>query len=58
MLFNRLAELQQEMTKDEFWLLLKTVGDDVEFHKTLGKEYTEDILVSIVDQTVGVIKKL
>lgn len=58
MLFGRLAELQQKMTKDEFGLLLKVVEDDVEFHKTLGNEYTEDALVSIVDQTVGVIRRL
>lgn len=58
MLFKKLAELQQEMTKDDFGLLLNTVEDDVEFHKTLGNEYTEDALVSIVDQTVGVIRML
>ena len=58
MLFGRLAELQQEMTKDEFCLLLKVVEDDVEFHKTLSNKYTEDTLVSIVNQTVGVIRRL
>lgn len=58
MLFGRLAELQQEMTKDDFGLLLNTVEDDVEFHKTLSNKYTEDTLVSIVNQTVGVIRRL
>lgn len=58
MLFNRLSELGKEMTKDEFCLLLKAVEDDVEFHKTLGNEYTEDVLVSIVNQTIGVIRRL
>lgn len=45
MLFKKLAELQQEMTKDDFVLLLNTVEDDVEFHKTLSNKYTEDTLV-------------
>lgn len=58
MLFKKLAELQQEMTKDDFGLLLNTVEDDVEFHKTLSNKYTEDTLVSIVNQTVGVIRRL
>lgn len=58
MLFKKLAELQQKMTKDEFGLLLNTVEDDVEFHKTLSNKYTEDTLVSIVNQTVGVIRRL
>ena len=58
MLFNRLSELGKEMTKDEFCLLLKVVEDDVEFHKTLSNKYTEDTLVSIVNQTVGVIRRL
>ena len=58
MLFKKLAELQQEMTKDDFGLLLNTVEDDVEFHKTLCNKYTEDTLVSIVNQTVGVIRRL
>ena len=58
MLFKKLAELQQEMTKDDFVLLLNTVEDDVEFHKTLSNKYTEDTLVSIVNQTVGVIRRL
>lgn len=58
MLFKKLAELQQEMTKDDFGLLLNTVEDDVEFHKTLSNKYTEDTLVSIVNQTVGVIRRI
>ena len=58
MLFNKLIELHEELTHQEYELLLEMVRDDIEFGKHLGVQYTDNKILNVVNNTVNVIRRL
>lgn len=58
MLLNKLIELHEKLTHQEYELLLEMVRDDIEFGKYIGVEYTDNKILNVVNNTANVIRRL
>ena len=58
MLFNKLIELHEGLTHQEYELLLEMVRDDIEFGKHIGVQYTDNKILNVVNNTANVIRRL
>lgn len=58
MLFSKLIELHEELTHQEYELLLEMVRDDIEFGKYIGVQYTDNKILNVVNNTANVVRRL
>lgn len=58
MLFNKLLELHEELTHQEYELLLEMVRDDIAFGKYIGVRYTDNKILNVVNNTASVVRRL
>nr|DAN99172.1 MAG TPA: hypothetical protein [Caudoviricetes sp.] len=58
MLFAKLIELHEELTHQEYELLLEIVRDDIEFGKHIGVKYTDNKILNVVNNTANVVRRL
>ena len=58
LLFNKLLELHEELTHQEYELLLEMVRDDIEFGKYIGVKYIDNKILNVVNNTASVVRRL
>ena len=58
MLFNKLLELHEELTHQEYELLLEMIRDDIAFGKYIGVRYTDNKILNVVNNTASVVRRL
>lgn len=58
MLFTKMAEISQQLDTDRFNLLMNMIDEDIQFHKSIGTDYSEDKLMKLIDNTLKVIERV
>lgn len=58
MLFTKMAEISQQLDTDRFNLLMNMIDEDIQFHKSIGTDYSEDKLIKLIDNTLKVIERV
>ena len=58
MLFTKMAEISQQLDTDRFNLLMNMIDEDIQFHKSIGTDYSEDKLIKLIDNTLKVIERI
>ena len=57
-MLDRLRELKRELNEYEYGLLVNIIFQDINYHSNIGTRYTEETLIELVNNSVGVIKRL
>ena len=58
MLFTKMAEISQQLDTDRFNLLMNMIDEDIQFHKSIGSDYSEEKLIKLIDNTLKVIERV
>lgn len=58
MLFTKMAEISQQLDTDRFNLLMNMIDEDIQFHKSIGTDYSEEKLIKLIDNTLKVIERV
>lgn len=57
-MLDRLRELKRELSEYEYVLLVNIIFQDIKYHYNIGTRYTEETLIELVNNSLGVIKRL
>ena len=57
-MIERLRELKKAMPREKYYLLMKIVMEDVNFHRSIGTKFTEDNLINLINNSYMVISRI